>query len=503
MITNLDDRSKVEVPMKLFFCVLVFSFASPLMAVSKSQKAALEKSLSNLSQPVSQSIKVVRLRDGQVLFERNASQALIPASVTKIVTAAAILDHFPANKQFRTSFYYSGKRKDDRILGDLIVKGDGDPFIVSELLWQVAADMRHMGIREFTGNIVIDNSLFGGETRDKSRKFGKKSSRNAYDAPVSAFGINFNTFAVALYPNSQPGQPALASLDPYALKNVVLDNKIKTGKRGTSSVLKVNRFAKNHRDLIKATGSIPLNSIMVKKYRSVSDSLTTSGEYLRSFLEGAGITVRGKVVDGRVGNATKILDMYGYPVRKIVAGLNTFSNNYIADVMVKRLGAANPKSGKPDSEGQGTYENGLGAIEKFLKEKVGIKSSFAIKNGSGLSPDNQLSADQVIQILEHMEKDMRLFPEFIVSLPAAGWDGTMKKRFDENAEQSLHGRIRAKTGTLTSPVSVAGLAGYTRHPKHGLIAFCLIENGKAGSSQPRIDQLRDHQDTFLMKLLKE
>ena len=58
----------------------------------------------------------------------------------------------------------------------------------------------------------------------------------------------------------------------------------------------------------------------------------------------------------------------------------------------------------------------------------------------------------------------------------------------------MAGKIRAKTGTLTKPISVSAIAGYMQHPKHGLIAFTIINNGikvrTANIVQLRSDQER-------------
>ena len=98
---------------------------------------------------------------------------------------------------------------------------------------------------------------------------------------------------------------------------------------------------------------------------------------------------------------------------------------------------------------------------------------------------------------------MEVFPEFLGSLPATGWDGTLKKRFGKAETESLKGLVRAKTGTLSEPVSVAGLAGYFRHPKHGMVAFAILENGNQGKTQPSITDLRERQDKVVVAFMNE
>lgn len=454
---------------------------------------------------VTQSVLVVRLSDGKTLYEKDADQLLAPASVTKVVTSAAVLAKFSPVHTFKTGLFYTGTRKNDRILGDLVVVGDGDPFIVSEKLWQLAADIKNLGIHDFQGDLILDNSLFDDETRDEGRKAAAKETRNAYDAPVTAFGVNFNAYALAIAPGATAGQPAIANLDPYPLRSVVIESTVRTSKPKAAKALEVRRTDSKNGEKLVASGTIAEGSPMVKIYRSVGNPTVAAGEYLKAFLRAEGVTVRGLVKSGvKPASATPLLELESYEMRKIVSGLNTFSNNFIADVLVKRLGAAFPALGQVDAPGSGSFANGLAAISNFLRTEVGIKSDFVLQNGSGLDTDNRLSARQVTAVLAYMERRMDIYPEFLGSLPASGWDGTMKKRFHKGGEQVLvNGFIRAKTGTLTEPVAVSGIAGYFRHPKHGLSAFCILENGQKGQAQPAITDLRDRQDQVLMAFMNE
>lgn len=444
-----------------------------------------------------QSISVVRLRDGANLFTHDESLRLAPASVTKLLTSAAVLAGFSPAHTFSTRLYYTGHRKGSQVIGDLVVVGDGDPMIISEKLWQVAADLHHMGISRVSGNIVIDNGLFGDPGRDQARQKGSRFSSHAYDAEVSAFGVNFNTVAVAVAGGEQPGTANVA-LDPYPLAGVTLENGLTL--RAPSAKIEVTRLSASNGERIRVTGQAPNVGKIEKIYRSVGDSESISGEYLRAFLGDRGINVDGKVVSGtRPANATFLYQLDSYPVRQLVAGLNTYSNNYIADMLLKRLGASQPQSGKRDARGSGTYENGVAAVTKFLRDEVGLSGVFSINDGSGLNPDNRISAAQITQVLQYMEKRMDLFPEYLASLPASGWDGTLTHRF--SFLKGLHGLIRAKTGTLSEPIAVSALAGYFRHPDHGMVAFAILQNGTQGKTQPSADRLRSSQDNLLASWL--
>lgn len=449
----------------------------------------------------STSVRFVRLSDGQPLVSFNENLALTPASSMKVVTVAAILETFSPAFNFKTRFFHTGTRKGDTITGDLIVVGDGDPFIVSEMLWQLAADFSHMGIRKIEGNIIIDNSLFSESGRDDSRMEGALSSTHAYDAPVSAFGVNFNTIAIAVAPNPNGGGTALSALDPYPLNGFSIVNQINTSPNGRTN-LNAMRLSKKDGTELRVSGSITKDQAVAKVYRSIDSHVNASGEYLRSFLAGRGIRVTGGIKEGVVPtHATLLYTLESYPMSKIVAGLNKFSNNFIADVLMLRLGAERPLSGAPRRAGSGTYQNGLAVINRFLAEQVKTIGGYKIVNGSGLSTGNRLSARHLTDVLMYASKKMELFPEFLASFPASGWDGTLKNRFDEPGTSMLSGKVRAKTGTLTQPVSVSSLAGYVRHPKHGFVAFAIIQNGIPGKPQPAIDGLRRSQDALLLSFM--
>jgi D-alanyl-D-alanine carboxypeptidase/D-alanyl-D-alanine-endopeptidase (penicillin-binding protein 4) len=437
-----------------------------------------------------------RLSDGKVLYEQSADSLLSPASVTKVITSAAALSYFGPAFTFKTPIYYTGKVDNHILQGDLYIKGNGDPFIISEILWQTAVDLRHLGIKEIRGSIIIDNQLFDGEVRDESRLNGTQKSTHAYDAPVSSFAVNFNTVAVATAPSSL-GHLALTGTTPFALKHVKLTSKTRTVKGNQSAGVSLSRNTTADGGIsLASSGVIGVDATIKKIYRSVGDPSVAAGDYFVSFLNDAGIRTSGRTRTGKTpNNAALLYEINGLEMRRIAQGLNTFSNNFIADMLTKRLGAAFGNSTIPDLPESGTLASGMKILANFLKSDVGIPGEFKLLNGSGLSTENRLSARQISLVLSWMESRGELFPDFIASLPANGWDGTLKKRMKKSDD--LVGQIHAKSGTLTEPITVAALAGYFRHPREGWTSFVMISNGKEGQSQPGLQDLRNLQDDVL------
>ncbi len=478
--------------MRLVLLLLILIVGTPGFAAKKSP-------FYPLSVRHQQSILFQRLSDGKIIFAANPDNLLIPASISKLIIAAAALKNFTPAHRFNTIIYHSGRREGAKIHGNLYFKGDGDPMLINEKLWQMAADLHHMGIRSITGDIVIDATVFDRKEFDVSRGRSKYISSNAYNAPVSGMGVNFNTFPIAIAPAPSAKSPALMNIDPFPINGITLKNRISTIARGVKR-LKITRSFNGKATTVSGRGAIPIDNELTKVYRAVSDPTLSGGEIIRSFLQNAGISVAGTVREGKT--PTKLAPLYvieSYEMSRIISGLNKYSNNYIADVLLKNLGA---NFSHPQRKVVGTFANGLDVISSFLDKNIKVTPGYKLYNGSGLDPRNQLSARQVVKVLQYMFRHMDVFPEFLASLPAAGWDGTLEDRFQKNTVQKLQGMVRAKTGSLSQPVVVSSLAGYLGHPEHGMIAFAIIENGIAREPQPSILDFRARQDLALQKIVE-
>jgi len=464
------------------------ALSGQLDTLSRSQESNLD-----------QSISVVRIFDGKKLFHLNEDKLVVPASVSKLTIAAAALDLWGIDHVFNTKAYITGELKQGQVTGDIYIKGDGDPFLVNEKLFIFAADIRSRGIKQILGDFYLDVSLFDNETRDASRDEGKLSSDNAYDAPVSAAGVNFNTFEVGLSVIDNSPQ---AFLYPYELKGFPIENRLIASSK---TAAQVDRYSlKDGRAKLVASGTISQSENIIKFYRSVNDPHLAAAEMIKTFLENQGIKILGRIKMGVTPlSARKIASIDGFPMHFIVKGLNNFSNNFIADMLLKRMGAAFGNEGDPDKKGSGSSANGLKVLNNYLIDQVKIKTPFKLVNASGLSTENRLSAEQVNQMLVKMGQSLELFPEFFASLPSVGKAGTLKKRFDKEDSQNVASLVRAKTGTLSEPRTVVSLAGYVKTRNNGLVAFSILQNGKESRSQPSIASLRSLQDKMVMAIARE
>jgi PBP4 family serine-type D-alanyl-D-alanine carboxypeptidase len=103
---------------------------------------------------------------------------------------------------------------------------------------------------------------------------------------------------------------------------------------------------------------------------------------------------------------------------------------------------------------KGSTEGIADVYAKVLADLQIDSAKLVVKDGSGLSHDNRLSAKLLGDLLVKIYKDPR-FAAVIESLPDGGINGTLNERFIKTAPNAV-GLVHAKTGTLNGTVTLAG-----------------------------------------------
>lgn len=172
-------------------------------------------------------------------------------------------------------------------------------------------------------------------------------------------------------------------------------------------------------------------------------------------------------------------------VKEIMNWFLVWSDNIVAERMA-RLAA---KAAGNDFNGKGVAKT----FDKVLTE-LGINpSKIVIKDASGLSKENKLTANILTQLLYKIHSDP-LFSQLIDGLPVSGETGTLSKRYIESAPQAV-GLVKAKTGTLSGTVS---LAGYVQSGDREY-AFTIIAD-KIKRTRSASDRARETLDIYLGKI---
>ena len=104
-------------------------------------------------------IKVVSVETGEVIYAKNTHRLHHPASTTKLFTAATALAKLGSNFQFETTLH-AVKTDDPHVIGNLYLKGKGDPVLESDFILQLYDVFARTGIKSINGDIVVDETYF-------------------------------------------------------------------------------------------------------------------------------------------------------------------------------------------------------------------------------------------------------------------------------------------------------------------------------------------------------
>ena len=449
-------------------CLAVSSIGAA--APSKEGREALKKSLADVlaQAPLSgarTSVQVQSLDDGTVVFAQDADDLLNPASNVKLFTAAAALVWLGPEYRFETDFLSDGELSGGRV-GVLYVRGKGDPSLSTERLFNIAGELYHRGLREVRGDLVVDDGWFDGQRLAPG--FDQEVGDRPYLAPCGALSLNWNAVAIYLRPGDRPGARAHVEIEP-ASDYFSVDNQLVTAAhhRRFSVTLAPGR----EKQKVVVRGTVPAERGVLTLWKKIDEPALYFGHTLRRLLAERGIKVRGRV---RIGTAPEharpLYVAQSESLDLILKRLNKVSSNFVAEQLIKTLGAE--IKGQP-----GSFSNGIEVVEDFLHREIGIvRGSYVMKNGSGLNDANRFSASQINRLLRFMYQRFPLAPEYLSSMGIAGKDGTLKNRF-EGSEAA--GRLRGKTGTLEN---VAALSGYVQSIGGEKFVFAVLVNDYLGRS---------------------
>jgi D-alanyl-D-alanine carboxypeptidase/D-alanyl-D-alanine-endopeptidase (penicillin-binding protein 4) len=418
---------------------------------------------------------------GEVLYERNPDGYFMPASNAKLFTTALALATLGPDYRVRTTLASPGTLDAKGVLGgDLILIGRGDanlsnrkfPFGKTEerdgppekVMAQFADAVAARGVKEITGDVVADDSLFQHE------KFPSGWLVDdilwSYGAAVSAIAVNDNTFHLDVRPGTQDGDPgrydAGLAADFYTVENTVV-----TTPRGTIEKLALARDPGSH--LLHLSGTIPADAPVRRLTIAIEEPAEYAASLLAHLLEVRGVKVDGHprarhTIDPAVPPAplqTILTERNSVPLSDEVRLTNKNSENLHAELLL--LLSAHEKAGAQN------YEDAMSFASNFYRSAGIADGDVVLSDGSGLSRKDLVTPRAVVQLLRYAAKQPwgNLYRS---TLPEAGEDGTLSERMKNTPAAA---RIFAKTGTIGHGNALSGYAT-TMHGER--LAFSILGN---------------------------
>lgn len=300
---------------------------------------------------------------GKILFSHNPDKALIPASTLKLVTALTAFHYLGEDYRFATEFYLDNQR-------NLIIKGYGDPLLISEVVANIADQLAPI-LRDggpSIQSILVDHTFFAHPVAIP----GVTDSSEPYDAPNGALCVNFNTV------NFQKARENFISAEPQTpLLPMVLER-------------------------IRASG---LDRGRIRLSLVDQEIFFYAGRIFKHFLQAKGIRVGGRVGMGQVQPNHRLVLAFTSPftLAETVQKMMTFSNNFMANQILLHTGAH--------------VLNAPGTLAKAVK----VADDFALRRfegggirfteGSGISRDNRITARGMLHILKAFQPYRRLLKQ--------------------------------------------------------------------------------------------
>jgi len=404
-------------------------------------------------------LAVYNLTKGQMVYTEQAEKSFVPASTLKLITSAASLAKLGPKYSFKTELFVDGEVLSDGTLkGNLVLKGYGDPsFGQGDLSDMVQQLTERTGIRRVEGDLVLDESYFDDVRLGKGWMWDDEIW--SFSSPISALALDRNQVKLQVAPIPTGvigGRPYVRY--PHT-SGLTIENQAVISD-GADSDLHFYRAPGENTVLL--TGSIGRQAKPETEELAVVDPVLFLGEHWKAQLEKARVTLSA-TSQIRKGLAPKkqqpLLTHVSAPLEELVTHLNKESDNLYAEMLLKTLGAV--------EKGEGSFEAGVQVVTEYLRQ-VGISDGYTLVDGSGLSRLNRITPEQLLQLLIEVEQQSygQIFEQ---TLPIAGVDGTLEKRWTQSAID-----LKAKTGSMSG---VYNLAGYLRAANGDKLAFVLFING--------------------------
>ena len=209
------------------------------------------------------------------------------------------------------------------------------------------------------------------------------------------------------------------------------------------------------RDIGGVLSALALNRGFSKDGRPAAQAARQFAKVLRA----DGIRVEGASGAGTApAGAQKLAGVASPPMRDLIRLTNVPSDNFLAEMLLKDLGA--------EFADAGTTAAGAGVVRTQLAA-LGVTPQ--VVDGSGLSRADRTTPRQVVRLLGAMH-GQDVAGAFEGSLAVAGRTGTIRRRMRGTAAQD---RCKGKTGTL---IGVSALAGLCESAGGHTIAFAMLMN---------------------------
>ncbi len=375
--------------------------------------------------PAVAGIYIEDIVSGEVLVDINGEREMIPASITKALTAASVLAEHKPEFRYATEVYFTGPVKDSVAEGNLVVKVCGDPTIESSYFPEnkgfadsIACALNRMGVTEITGKILIEKGGF----HDQAVPGGWVEEDLAFPYGAGHYATNYkdNKFTLAF-----PGKTSTPVVPALKVKYSPMKGALKVDRKRGSDVFLTRGTVRRKGQEVALANPSPDATMLYE---------------IGETLERDGIVIKGDDLGGRSNSVFPIYTHYSPELRDLLRSLMFRSDNMMAEGALRLLAPGEPR------------EN---AVEREMRiwELRGIDTEFVnLEDGSGLSRRDRMTPYFMGDMLGWMALHHNA-TDYVNLFPKAGRDGTLKSLL---VDTSLEGKLALKSGSMKGVHCYAG-----------------------------------------------
>lgn len=444
----------------LSFCLLaVFAEADTLSRIIQQKKQTKTRF----------AILAVDAHNGTVLYQKNATTPMIPASNMKLITTSAALHYLGDDYIFRTKVGLLGN--------NLIIIGGGDPLLgepkldsqdqrsSKQIFDAIIALLKNAAVSSIQ-DIIVDVSFFDNNRVHASWPVAQLNQWYACETS----GLNFHNNCIRIV-TTRKNNTAVLTMEPDN-SFVTLINRLKLISKGSSAVGAYRNSVPNKLQIKGKLNKQAGFDVAIENPQGLFASI------LRDRLAKAGIEVRGQIVQkyAKQNPEIRVLSTFETPISDVLPRCNKDSLGLAAESLVKTISAENTQ-GRINGE----WPHGLALVSKYLKSLGVSPEQVVLDDGSGLSRKNRLSATALVAVLNDMYSGGHQ-ETFYDSLAVGGVDGTIAKYFRKSP---YRGNILGKTGYISGIRSFSGICKTPR----GDILFSILTEGGNGYTRGCINDI--------------
>lgn len=457
--------------------------------------------------------------------------ARTPASTMKLIPSFIALDTLGADFVWQTRVYHSGVIIGNKLLGDLIIQGSGDPKMTHERVQQLLYRVQKAGIQHIEGNIVVDSAIFNNVSKNPAA-FDNAPLR-PYNASPDGFLVNFSSMGIHSYPidNGKAQLTYTPKLANYQLPSVI---ETRTAACSQASYSLAPQW---QTDKLTLDANLPDSCGEHIFYIAYPDAKDFATRVIAEKWQALGNTLSGKVIAQekpyQVRNTLKLtnkaqtkhglaalpvspLPIVSYPsltLTEQIYDINHFSNNVMTEQVALSIDAyRNAKGIKADTAKStntpnnvnvsykaaslyqfGTpkstdYSQALATLNDWWQSHLTTAPPI-MTNGSGLCRECTVTAANLNELLTYAYSHPS-FGAYVSSLGIAGVSGTISAHRDRLPESAAIGRAWIKTGTLDNVTSMAGYVKGQSGQDYAVVGIINTEKSlNAYTARPVLDAL--------------